>query len=87
MRKHLHKCLNDGWHDDDVSHKKDEEISKQIDTIYTFAIYCNCQIPTLKKIDMIQYDCCSEWCHVPGCVVPPSEAYNSGTIWKCSKCC
>ena len=86
MRRHLKRCLESG----SLSLfpvKKTRRAEGKVKSEDSIELFCNCRMPQLPGVDMIQCSTCSEWFHVNLCVHVPSKAMEcTKEEWFCCQC-
>ena len=85
MRKHLYACLQKG-RITMFPTMKERRIPEKVKCRDEIKIYCECRMPELRNVEMVECNGCKEWYHVH-CVCVPHVALKDKNIkWFCFSC-
>ena len=67
--------------------KKTRRAEGRVKSEDSIEVFCDCRMPQLPSVDMIQCSTCNEWFHVNLCVQVPSKAMEcTKEVWFCHQC-
>ena len=85
MRKHLYTCLQNGRLVMFPT-KKERRVPVKVKSRDEIVIYCECRMPELRNVKMVECYKCKEWYHVHCVHVPQSALVDRNTKWFCNSC-
>ena len=85
MRKHLYACLQKG-RITMFPTMKERRIPVKVKCRDEIKIYCECRMPELRNVEMVECNGCKERYHVHCVCVPHSALKYKNTKWFCSSC-
>lgn len=85
MRKHLYTCLQKGRITNFPTVKERRHHTK-VKSTEEIEVYCECRMPELRNVDMVECCKCKEWYHVHFFFVPHIAITNKNTQWFCNRC-
>ena len=85
MRKHLYMCLEKG---EMVMFPtvKERRVPTKVKNRDEIDIYCECRMPELRNVEMVECCKCKEWYHVHCVSVPRSALADKKIKWFCNSC-
>lgn len=84
MRTHLQKCLEEQCIT--MFPVKRRRNGLKVKSTTSLLIHCECRMPEISELAMIECSKCKTWYHIDVCVSVPSEALESSTEWFCNSC-
>ena len=85
MRKHLYTCLQKG-RITNFPTIKERRLHTKVKSRDEIEVYCECRMPELRNVEMVQCCKCKEWYHVHCVSVPRTALVDKNAKWFCSRC-